>query len=356
MSVITEKAMLVAVHLSMWTAVRHDKRVSSAVAHENNAGSTDVGRYNKKLLREAAALERLRELAGQIRAYVYKVTLPWSDDGLRVLPAHQYFEFSAKMREFKDLFFAGVDQLVIDYPGYIEQARPILGGLFRSEDYLSVDKLREKFDMKVEVLPIPSGDDFRVSLSEEERSRIASDIDANVKKSLARGTQELWARVYEAVSHMAARLSLPKPRLRGTMILKMQELVEIVPKLNITHDEELNAFVATVKQRLCTYRLRDLKTYQAVRSEAASAANDIAGQIKTVMLARKYEVVETIVVEEDEEADAPQTTASAPVQPQVNVAVMPTPPAAPAGANDTSKAVDSIFADMADYMALGASA
>lgn len=356
MSTITDKAMLVAVHVSMWTAVRHDRRVSNDVAKANGAASTEVGRYNKKLLQEAAALEHLRELVGQIRAYFYKETLPWSDDGQRVLPAHQYFEFAAKFREFKDQFFAGVAQLMAEYPGYIEQARPVLGDLWRADDYPPLEKLREKFDIELKVLPISTGNDFRVELSEEERSQIAAQIDADVKKSLARGTEELWARMYEAVSHVAARLSLPKPRLRASTFFKLQEMVEIVPKLNITHDQELDAFVATVKQRLCAYRFRELKTFKAVREEAAKNATDIAGQIKALMLARNYVVVEAVVVEADEEADRPKTAPPAPVvELQANVVVMPTP--APAtDAKTANEAVDSICNAMSDFMAFGASA
>ena len=54
---------------------------------------------------------------------------------------------------------------------FIEQVRPELNGLFREEDYPSAEKLRAKFGVKLEVLPIPSGDDFRVTLSEEEQAR-----------------------------------------------------------------------------------------------------------------------------------------------------------------------------------------
>jgi hypothetical protein len=43
--------------------------------------------------------------------------------------------------------------------------------------------------------PVPSGDDFRVTLSAEEQARIAREIDANVRQSLTRGTEDLWKRL-----------------------------------------------------------------------------------------------------------------------------------------------------------------
>src|SRR5271163_3591046 len=72
---ITERAMLAAVHISIWTAVKHDRRVSRDVADQHGAHQ-GAGRYNKQLLRGADKLDELRTLAGQIRQYFYTITLP----------------------------------------------------------------------------------------------------------------------------------------------------------------------------------------------------------------------------------------------------------------------------------------
>ena len=180
---ITERAMLAAVHISVWTAVKHDRKVSRDVANQHGAHE-GAGRYNKQLLRGAEKLDALRTLAGQIRQHFYKITLPWSDEGYRLLPAHFYFELTTQMREFERAFSQSAEEFLEIYPSYIEQVRPELNGLFREEDYPSAEKLRAKFGVKLEVLPIPSGDDFRVTLSEEEQARVAREIDENVRQSL----------------------------------------------------------------------------------------------------------------------------------------------------------------------------
>ena len=56
---ITEKAMLAAVHISIWTAVKHDRKVSREVADQHGAHQ-GAGRYNKQLLHGAQKLEELR--------------------------------------------------------------------------------------------------------------------------------------------------------------------------------------------------------------------------------------------------------------------------------------------------------
>jgi hypothetical protein len=196
---ITERAMLAAVHISIWTATKHDRKVSRDVASQHGAHQ-GAGRYNKQLLMGAAKLEELRTLAGQIRQHFYKITLPWSDEGFRLLPSHFYFDLTARMREFETAFSLGVDDFLKVYPDYIREAQSELNGLFRAEDYPVVDKLRDKFEVKLEILPIPTGDDFRVTLSAEEQARVASEIDMSVRQSLARGTEDLWKRLREVVT------------------------------------------------------------------------------------------------------------------------------------------------------------
>ena len=95
------------------------------------------------------------------------------------MPAHFHFELTTKMRQFEQAFARQVEEFLAVYPSYIEQVRPELNGLFREEDYSSTDKLRNKFGAKLEVLPIPSGNDFRVTLPEEEQARVAREIDEN---------------------------------------------------------------------------------------------------------------------------------------------------------------------------------
>jgi len=273
---ITEKAMLAAVHISVWTAVKHDRKVSREVADQHGAHQ-GAGRYNKQLLHGAQKLEELRSLAGQIRQHFYKVTLPWSDEGFRLLPANFYFDLMARMREFEVSFDAGVDAFLHVYPQYVEQVRPELNGLFREEDYPSPEKLKAKFGVKLEVLPIPTGADFRVQMSAEEQARISREIDLSVRESLMRGTEDLWKRMREVVAHMVDRLNEPESRFHGSMVTNVLDLVEILPRLNVSGDQDLNRFAEQIRQRLCNHSAQELKKHDLLRvTTAADAANIVA--------------------------------------------------------------------------------
>lgn len=282
---ITERAMLAAVHISIWTAIKHDRKVSREVAEQHGAYA-GAGRYNKQLLREAERLESLRALSGQIRQYFYKITLPWSDEGYRLLPAHFYFELTTKMREFEQAFAQQVEQFLAVYPSYIEQVRPELNGLFREEDYPSTDKLRNKFGVRLEVLPIPSGNDFRVTLSEEEQARVAREIDESVRQSLQKGTEDLWARLKGVVAHMVDRLNEPDSRFHASLVTNIGELVDLLPGLNVNQDEELNRFAGEIRDRLCGFTARDLKKNEILRAVTANDAAQILTEMDAVLRER----------------------------------------------------------------------
>ncbi len=317
---ITEKAMLAAVHISVWTATKYDKEVSRQVADQHGARES-AGRYNKKLLQQAAKLDAIKTLAGQIRTYVYKITLPWSDEGYRILPASLYFSLAEEMKDWERRFYLAVNEFLAEYPSYIEQGRMELNGLFRPEDYPDPQKIREKFELRLEILPIPSGEDFRVSLSEEQRARISRDIDAQVRVSLQKGTQELWLRLRKLVEHMVSRLRQPEGKLYASVVDNVVELINVLPDLNLTGDPTLNASIEEIRSRLCSASAQELKANGLLRATTAQEAADIASRMAAYM----------------EYADTPPSTPAE--------AEPPSPVEMPA-----AETTEQIFSHMAAYM------
>jgi len=190
------------------------------------------------------------------------------------------------MREFEQAFAQQVEEFLAVYPSYIEQVRPELNGLFREEDYPSTDKLRNKFGVKLEVLPIPSGNDFRVTLSEEEQARVAREIDENVRQSLQKGTEDLWTRLKGVVAHLVERLNEPESRFHASLVTNIGELVDLLPRLNVNQDEELNHFAEEIKNRLCGFTARDLKKNEILRVATANDAAQILLEMDTVLRER----------------------------------------------------------------------
>jgi hypothetical protein len=152
--------------------------------------------------------------------------------------------------------------------------------------------LRKKFGLKLEVLPIPSGDDFRVTMSAEEQTRVAREIDTNVRQSLQKGTEDLWNRLKNVVSHMADRLNKPESRFHASLVTNVFDLVDLLSQLNVSQDRELNRFAAEIRNRLCTYPAHELKKNDILRVATASDATALLDEMNTVMRQREQATAE----------------------------------------------------------------
>jgi hypothetical protein len=283
------RAMLSALSISQWSARKHDREASEEIAARHGAES-DVGRYNKVLI-PREALADVQKIAGEARREHYFMTLPWDDAGYRVLPAPAYMDHTDRLRTYAADFGRAADAFAAQFEQLVGEARSRLRGLFRADDYPSAAEIREKFAFETRVLPLPDAGDFRVALGDEERERIKRQIKASVEASLTIASRDLWQRLYEAVSHMAERLSaytvseegVAHP-FRDSVVTNLVRLVDALPKLNVTADPELERLTAQVRSSLLVDP-KGLRRSDEVREETRKAAAAIAQQMAGYMAA-----------------------------------------------------------------------
>jgi len=284
---LASRAMLCSLSISQWTARKHDPEASEEIAARHGA-QANAGRYNKILL-PPQALAEIQKIAGEARREHYFMTLPWDDAGYRVLPAAAYLDHAAKLREYSQKFGAAADAFAKTFDQLVRDSQVRLGGLFRVEDYPSAGEIREKFSFETKVMPLPDARDFRVSLGDEETARIQRQITATVQASLTVASRELWQRLYEAVSHMVERLSAYKVSeegvehpFRDTVVTNLARLVEVLPKLNVTGDPELERMADQVRASLLVDP-KELRKSETSRNETARVAAAIAQQMAGYM-------------------------------------------------------------------------
>lgn len=234
--------MLATLTISQWTARKFDRKVTTEV--NKTHGAKDAGRFNKLLI-AADALLPLSQVEGAARAHHYSVTLPWGNLGERLLPATLFMDYTETMGQFEREFLQRVDNLVKAYPQLVQDARQALGSLYDPADYPA--EIRKRFSFGVSFSPVPSANDFRVNLNAEFVESIKADI---TKQQTARQTEaakHVWERVREVVEKIQEVCSKEKPRIFDSMIENAQQLVSILPALNINGDPELNRIAEQMK-------------------------------------------------------------------------------------------------------------
>lgn len=281
MTQIQEKAMLARVSVTQWSGRKHDRKVSQEVA-TNHGTSADVGRYNKVLLAKSA-LEKIAAAQGAVRAFHYKNTLPWKDDGARILASLNYFEYCKGMSGLRADFEREVAAFVANYAEYIEDSRVRLNGLFDENDYPRADQIARRFTFDFNFEKLPEAGDFRLDLSADEVERIRADIEARTNAAIADAVKDTWNRVHEVVAKMAERLRAygvdengkATGIFRDTLVSNVQDLVELLPRLNITGDAQLAATAARLDAELCAHDVKQLRDDEAVRAKVATDAESI---------------------------------------------------------------------------------
>jgi hypothetical protein len=269
---ITEKAMLASLHISCWSARKHDKQVSKEV--DEKYGGKDAGRFNK-VLANKDALKSIKTITGSARIFHQEQTLPWGERGERLLPSANYSHYSRQMRKYQQEFKDAVQEFVRDYHSVIWDARQRLGGLFRKEDYPDPSDIRDKFAFRTIITPVPMSDDFRVNLGKDEVDAIKRDLENRIEKAHAAATQDLWKRLYDVVSHMVDRLSDPEAIFRDSLVGNIAKITELLPRLNINDDPQLDQMRRKVEENLCAYSPDQLRKNKKLRREAVGNAQDV---------------------------------------------------------------------------------
>lgn len=275
---LNERAMLVSLKISAWSAARQDKKIAAEVEAKHGA-KLDSGRYSKFLI-DRKKLEPLTKLAGEARAAFYAKTLPWTDDGSRILPAALYLEFTTQMSVFRSKYEDLRDEFAREYPALVEQARRDLNGMFDYRDYPA--NVASKFEMLTRVMPLPDASDFRVDLGDAEQDRVKQQIEESMRESTAAAMADCWERLHAVVGAVSERLNQPEAIFRDSLIGNLREVCAILPKLNILGDPKLDDLAREAERRIANRATpQDLRNDYLVRKDVARAADDILAQMSS---------------------------------------------------------------------------
>lgn len=270
---LNDRALLVQLSISQWTARKYDKKVTNEVASAHGT-TTAAGRYNKSLLPMNDYLDRVHKKTTHIRTKFYENTLPWGIEGTMMLPTSNYLQFMTDFRKEKGEWQYLVNEFVGNYDQLRLDAKRLLGSLYNDEDYPDESDVARKFKMDMAIFPVPNTD-FRVEIASDELTRIQEDVERRVQEAQTVAMKEVWDRLYDRVKHMAEKLADPKAIFRDTMVENTKELCALLPRLNFMDDPNLEQLRLQVEGSL-------LKHPEALRNDP-DLRRDTAAEAKAIM-------------------------------------------------------------------------
>jgi len=279
---LSEKALLVNLSISQWVGRKLDKAASAEITKIHGAveGSS---RVNKSLLPTCDVLDRIKSKTGAIRNRFYDNTLPWGIEGTYILPSGNYLAYVTEYRKDKSEWDGLCDQFFLDYNQACDDAKLLLGSLYKEGDYPRLGELRRKFSMDMAVLPVPTAGDFRVELADGEFATVQSEIEKRVKESSQAAMKDVWQRLYDKVEWISARLNDPDKQIHASAYQDAKDTCELLSRLNFTDDPNLEQMRSDVESKIFSHHVQSIRNDPDVRRDAAAEVNAIMDKMAVFM-------------------------------------------------------------------------
>ncbi len=188
-------------------------------------------------------LKPITDYVAMARNEFYKMTLPWSDSGQRLVPITQYEELKQWVSNTELEFNSMVNDIVVLYP-----------------------EAQDKFRFKVGFLPLPAATDFKV---DEYKFELEQQYGKIIEERVSALTEGLRQELHTCLKHMSERLTTGENGkvkvFRSSLVDNAVDLSERLTRLNITDDKKLETTRCKLAHILDGLDPHELREDDAVR-------------------------------------------------------------------------------------------
>ena len=253
---IASSAMTVELSMSIWTARKKDHKASDDVASMNSADK-GVANVTKNLLGNCDELTALQKFAGNLRNLHYSMTMPWSDNGQRLVTTMQYFKYNEVMTEMIDEGWRMVDDFLNVYDWKVMDAQAKLGAMFNRDEYPTRDAIRGKFAFRLAYEELPDGGntgDWRLDLPHEAMQTLRTNYANSFNLKIKGAMDDVWTRLHTNLTRLVRQLDVDEEgkgnRLYDTVFDQALSLTEMLGTCNVTGDTQMEAMKRQLEQAL----------------------------------------------------------------------------------------------------------
>jgi hypothetical protein len=274
-NLLSEKAMLVYLSASTWTGRKKDKKTTSEVCDVKKADS-DAGSWITYLIPKKSIAD-IESAIVRCRQDHYRLSLPWIDGGLRILPSKLFMEYTSVMNKRIAEFEKTVDQFLVEYPNIIDNAKARLGDLSYNFILPTTQELKNRFSVRYDFMPLPETSDFRADITGSEVESLKNNIENSMKEKIHRMNQEVWDRLYFIVDKTVSVLSDDDKIIRKSLIEKLSDMAN--DHWNLTDDPKLSEIQTMIKDRLQSVKITDLRDDNFQRKNKSNELKEVLDKL-----------------------------------------------------------------------------
>jgi hypothetical protein len=280
---IANEALVLNLQIGLWAGYKLDKEKSKEVTEA--AGATaDAARVNKHLVAKET-LAPITKAADVVRRHFYDNTLPWKDNGDRLMPRMAFEKFIEAHELSVSLFHMAAENFITkSYAEARERAQFRMGSMFKEDDYPMPETLWSRFYIRMDMDPVTEAGDFRVTMDDATTDLVWKAAEAQQLDRLAKASGDVWKRLADTLGHFADRMQ-GDVKFRESTLTDLIEVAETLPLLNFTNNQAIFDICGEITNRFTRLDAKVLRTKPEVRAAVCSEAQEIMDRIRGAMLA-----------------------------------------------------------------------
>lgn len=307
---IASSAILGSLSVSCWVGRKKDKTTEAEVQQSKGAGSARAASVYKNLFAESQELKAVITYGQDCSRWFASVTIPWDDNGTRLIPTEKFFEIDAEIADRRNKYAALVQVFLNNYTTLVSKQAFMLGSMFDRSEFPDASEVAQKFGFRFNTMPVPLAGDFRVDIGNEGNAMLAERCEAEITRRITAAVMDVYERVSDEVEHIRERMQATleytpgepeeikeydddgnvvalklkktrKPKLYQTLLDNGLMLCENMRTLNITNDPILEQVRAKLHQSLIVLdidSLRDSPDMQVSVKKKMEDIQDILGK------------------------------------------------------------------------------
>jgi hypothetical protein len=165
-----------------------------------------------------------------------------------------------------------------------EQAREKLKGMYKDEDYPSLERLVRAFDINVSTDPLPKAATFfETKLSDVEIANAKRGLEEELQNTFKRANEELWDRMMGVLVNLKERLNGDPKFLREGAIDNANQMLDLLSRLNVNNDQKLEEVRKTLKDSFAGLTASALRQDATMREQKADEVSQIQNIMQSYM-------------------------------------------------------------------------
>lgn len=240
---LSTSALLVRTTFGSPSKTKKAKEKTAEVQQEEQTTAVTVNKTPYK----GTKLIDITKLQTAVRQHINDVlTLPWDNNGNRLLPMGLYEEFIGYWSEQKIEYDELLKQFKEDIPVMVTKAQNNMKALYDPNDYpdpdceMSINNFMARFKFDHSFSPVPEAGHFIVDVGEQAIEDMKSEIVKINRDRMELGRDSLWAKGYDILKQWQ---DMPNKQVvkETTVHTHALNLINMIDKANMTGDSNLKA-------------------------------------------------------------------------------------------------------------------